>query len=78
MPGWFRLDRTEGQERALYVSAEEDTLRQQLTGWLVPAGIAVLVVGDSARPRSQGDFAEGRTTGVTTNWGAMLHRLAKA
>ncbi|WP_329447871.1 dsDNA nuclease domain-containing protein [Streptomyces sp. NBC_01426] len=40
MPDWFRLDRTAGQEHALYVAAEKDTLRQQLTGWLgdVPAG----------------------------------------
>ncbi|MDX3231871.1 hypothetical protein [Streptomyces sp. ME19-01-6] len=39
MPDWFRLDRTEGQEHALYVAAEKDTLRQQLTGWLADAGI---------------------------------------
>ncbi len=44
MPDWFRLDRTEGQEHALYVAAEKDTLRQQLTGWLADAGIPVLVV----------------------------------
>ncbi|MFJ9931460.1 hypothetical protein ACIRU5_36275 [Streptomyces misionensis] len=44
MPGWFRLDRTAGQEHALYVAAEKDTLRQQLTGWLADAGIPVLVV----------------------------------
>ncbi|MFF5257021.1 hypothetical protein ACFY4K_33990 [Streptomyces leeuwenhoekii] len=44
IPGWFRLDRTEGQEHALYVAAEKDTLRQQLTGWLADAGIPVLVV----------------------------------
>nr|WP_237492946.1 hypothetical protein [Streptomyces sp. YIM 132580] len=37
MPGWLRLDRTEGQEHALYVAAEKDTLRQQLTGWLAAA-----------------------------------------
>jgi hypothetical protein len=43
-PDWFRLDRTEGQEHALYVAAEKDTLRQQLTGWLEFAGIPVLVV----------------------------------
>ncbi|MGV9313586.1 hypothetical protein ACWDR0_15550 [Streptomyces sp. NPDC003691] len=47
MPGWFRLDRTEGQERALYVAAEKDTLRQQLTGWLDEAGIPVLVGSQS-------------------------------
>ncbi|MFJ9944954.1 hypothetical protein [Streptomyces erythrochromogenes] len=44
MPAWFRLDRTAGQEHALYVAAEKDTLRQQLTGWLEFAGIPVLVV----------------------------------
>ncbi len=44
MPGWFRLDRTGGQEHALYVAAEKDTLRQQLTEWLDEAGIPVLVV----------------------------------
>ncbi|MEV4873929.1 hypothetical protein [Streptomyces syringium] len=44
MPDWFRLDRTEGQEHALYVAAEKDTLRQQLTGWLSDLGIPVLVV----------------------------------
>lgn len=31
MPGWFRLDRTTGQKQALYVAAEKDTHRQQLT-----------------------------------------------
>ncbi|MGA5566633.1 hypothetical protein ACPCUV_36450 [Streptomyces platensis] len=44
MPDWFRLDRTAGQEHALYVAAEKDTLRQQLTGWLAEYGIPVLVV----------------------------------
>ncbi|MFF4324506.1 hypothetical protein [Streptomyces sp. NPDC001568] len=44
MPDWFRLDRTAGQEHALYVAAEKDTLRQQPTGWLEFAGIPVLVV----------------------------------
>ncbi|MFF5809772.1 hypothetical protein [Streptomyces sp. NPDC012746] len=44
MPAWFRLDRTTGQKKALYVAAEKDTLRQQLTGWLEFAGIPVLVV----------------------------------
>ncbi|MFE1877952.1 hypothetical protein ACFW9N_45160 [Streptomyces sp. NPDC059496] len=38
MPSWFRLDRTTGQKQALYVAAEKDTLRQQLTGWLEFAG----------------------------------------
>ncbi|MBK3646321.1 hypothetical protein [Streptomyces sp. MBT33] len=41
---WFSLDRTEGQEHALYVAAEKDTLRQLLTGWLAEYGIPVLVV----------------------------------
>ncbi|MGW4510288.1 hypothetical protein ACWENO_37200 [Streptomyces sp. NPDC004436] len=44
MPAWFCLDRTAGQEHALYVAAEKDPLRQQLTGWLEFAGIPVLVV----------------------------------
>lgn len=44
MPEWFRLDRTAGQQYALYVAAEKDTLRQQLTGWLAEYGIPVLVV----------------------------------
>ncbi|MFE2639522.1 hypothetical protein ACFXKF_32970 [Streptomyces scopuliridis] len=44
VPDWFRLDRTHGQEHALYVAAEKDTLRQLLTGWLAPFGIPVLVV----------------------------------
>ncbi|RSS85702.1 hypothetical protein EF919_37795, partial [Streptomyces sp. WAC02707] len=41
---WFALDRTRGQEYALYVAAEKDTLRQLLTGWLAEYGIPVLVV----------------------------------
>ncbi|MFC7261472.1 hypothetical protein [Streptomyces lutosisoli] len=44
MPQWFRLDRTRGQEWALYVAAEKDTLRQLLTDWLNEYGIPVLVV----------------------------------
>ncbi|MFG2774753.1 hypothetical protein [Streptomyces sp. NPDC048350] len=44
MPQWFRLDRTRGQEWALCVAAEKDTLRQLLTGWLAEYGIPVLVV----------------------------------
>ncbi|WP_215140877.1 hypothetical protein [Streptomyces sp. ISL-44] len=44
MPTWFRLDRSADQKQALYVAAEKDTLRQQLTGWLEFAGIPVLVV----------------------------------
>ncbi|MFI1018146.1 hypothetical protein [Streptomyces sp. NPDC020965] len=39
MPGWFRLDRAEGQTHDLHVAAEKDTLRQQLTGWLAETGI---------------------------------------
>lgn len=31
-PDWFGLDLTHGQSQALYVAAEKDTLRQQLTG----------------------------------------------
>jgi hypothetical protein len=41
---WYRFDRTEGQEHALYVAVEKDTLRQQLTGRLAEAGVPVLVV----------------------------------
>ncbi|MFE7948204.1 hypothetical protein [Streptomyces sp. NPDC057426] len=44
MPQWFRLDRTRGQEWALYVAAEKDQLRQLLTRWLAEYGIPVLVV----------------------------------
>ncbi|WP_051838755.1 hypothetical protein [Streptomyces sp. NRRL WC-3742] len=44
VPGWFRLDRTRGQEVALYVAAEKDTLRAQFTGWLDELGIPVIVV----------------------------------
>jgi len=44
VPDWFRLDRTRGQEQALYVAAEKDTLRLLLTGWLAELGIPVLVV----------------------------------
>ncbi|MER7828237.1 hypothetical protein ABTX85_37430 [Streptomyces sp. NPDC096097] len=29
MPGWFRLGRTKGRKHAVYVAAEDDTLRQQ-------------------------------------------------
>ncbi|MET9223550.1 hypothetical protein ABZX65_32975 [Streptomyces sp. NPDC003300] len=43
MPAWFGLDRTRAS-CALYVTAEKDTLRQLLTGWLAPYGIPVLVV----------------------------------
>ncbi|MFC9484606.1 hypothetical protein ACFTZM_00815 [Streptomyces hydrogenans] len=44
MAGWFRLDRTRGQQWAVYVVAEKDTLRQLLTRWLAEYGIPVLVV----------------------------------
>jgi hypothetical protein len=44
VPGWFRLDRTAGQEVALYVAAEKDTLRVMFTDWLTKFGIPVLVV----------------------------------
>ncbi|WP_395367032.1 hypothetical protein ACHGLA_36455 [Streptomyces sp. YH02] len=44
MPQWFRLDRTRGQQWALYMAAEKDTLRQLLTRWLAEYGIPVLVV----------------------------------
>ncbi|MDV5143270.1 hypothetical protein R1T08_02825 [Streptomyces sp. SBC-4] len=44
MPRWFRLDRTHGQEWAVYVAAEKDMLRQLLTRWLAEYGIPVLVV----------------------------------
>ncbi|MGW2183114.1 hypothetical protein ACWCXX_34680 [Streptomyces sp. NPDC001732] len=59
MPTWFRLDRTTGQKRALYIAAEKDTLRQRLTGWLEFAGIPVLVVrGFSSQ--SYADVVRGR------------------
>ncbi|MFE9888420.1 hypothetical protein [Streptomyces scopuliridis] len=44
VPGWFRLDRTRGQEHVVYVAAEKDTLRQLPTDWLADLGIPVLVV----------------------------------
>lgn len=40
----FGLDRTLGQEHALYVAAVTDTLRPLLAGWLGKYGIPVLVV----------------------------------
>ncbi|MFI1177822.1 hypothetical protein [Streptomyces melanogenes] len=63
MPQWFRLDRTRGQEWALYVAAEKDTLRQLLTGWLAEYGVPVLVVrgfgsqsyADVVRDRARSD-----------------------
>jgi hypothetical protein len=63
MPEWFRLDRTRGQEWALYVAAEKDTLRQLLTGWLAEYSIPVLVVrgfgsqsyADVVRDRARSD-----------------------
>ncbi|MFD9688449.1 hypothetical protein ACFWXO_22150 [Kitasatospora sp. NPDC059088] len=44
VPSWFRLDRTRGQQTALYVAVEKDTLRAQFTGWLDEFGIPVIVV----------------------------------
>ncbi|MEV7796952.1 hypothetical protein AB0O68_34095 [Streptomyces sp. NPDC087512] len=58
MPDWFRLDRIEGQEHALYVAAEKDTLRQQLTGWLADAGIPVRRFGS----QSYADVVHDRVT----------------
>ncbi|MGX1025535.1 hypothetical protein RKD38_000216 [Streptomyces ambofaciens] len=63
IPQQFRLDRTRGQEWALYVAAEKDTLRQLLTGWLAEYGIPVLVVrgfgsqsyADVVRDRARSD-----------------------
>ncbi|MGW0836579.1 hypothetical protein [Streptomyces prunicolor] len=62
VPDWFRLDRTEGQEHALYVAAEKDTLRQLLTGWLAPYGIPVLVVRGFGS-QSYVDVVRDRTAG---------------
>ncbi|MFH8470860.1 hypothetical protein [Streptomyces sp. NPDC017991] len=59
IPDWFRLDRTEGQEHALYVAAEKDTLRQQLTEWLDETGIPVLVVRGFGS-QSYADVVRGR------------------
>ncbi|MFJ8133362.1 hypothetical protein [Streptomyces hydrogenans] len=63
MVRWFRLDRTRGQQWAVYVVAEKDTLRQLLTRWLAEYGIPVLVVrgfgsqsyADVVRERVQAD-----------------------
>ena len=44
VPGLYRRDRTAGQDQALYVGVEKDTLRVQVTGWLAGYGIPVLVV----------------------------------
>ncbi|WP_160311128.1 hypothetical protein [Streptacidiphilus anmyonensis] len=44
MPQWFRLDRTRGQECALYLAAEKDTLRSMFTSWVEDLGIPVVVV----------------------------------
>lgn len=44
VPDWFRLDRTAGQEFALYVGVEKDTLRLQVLDWLDEFGVPVLVV----------------------------------
>ncbi|WP_186767891.1 hypothetical protein [Streptomyces qinzhouensis] len=65
MPGWFRLDRTQGQEYALYVAAEKDALRQQPAGWLDETGIPVLVVcGFGSPPYFAGDSRGGVETGA--------------
>ncbi|MCZ0210727.1 hypothetical protein OZK63_35645 [Streptomyces sp. UMAF16] len=61
MPDWFRLDRTAGQDHALYVAAERDTPRQQLTSWLAEAGIPVLVVRGFGS-RSYADVVDDRVT----------------
>lgn len=44
MPDWFRLDRTRGQEHALYLAAEKDTLRMMCTDVVFDLGVPVLVV----------------------------------
>ncbi|MFI5808355.1 hypothetical protein [Streptomyces sp. NPDC051561] len=56
---WFALDRTHGQQ-PLYVAAEKDSLRQQLTGWLKDTGIPVLVVRGFAS-QSYADVVRERT-----------------
>ncbi|MFI9788479.1 hypothetical protein ACIHEI_33945 [Kitasatospora sp. NPDC051984] len=43
-PALFRLDRTLGQQTALYIGAEKDSLRQMFTGWLADLGVPVVVV----------------------------------
>ncbi|MFE3142968.1 hypothetical protein [Streptomyces scopuliridis] len=52
VPDWFRLDRTRGQEHAVYVAAEKDTLRQLPTDWLADLGIPVLVSAASVASRT--------------------------
>lgn len=44
VPGWYRRDRTAGQDTALYVAVEKDTLRLQVLDWLDEFGVPVLVV----------------------------------
>lgn len=43
VPELFRLDRTRGQETALYLAAEKDTLRVMFTEWVRDFGIPVLI-----------------------------------
>lgn len=68
MPGWFRLDRTKGQEHALYVAAEKDTLRQQLTGWLADGGIPVLVVRGFGSQSTSSTTASPPTRATPCSW----------
>ncbi|WP_026316743.1 hypothetical protein [Actinokineospora enzanensis] len=44
VPSWYRRDRTTGQDTALYVAVEKDTLRLQVPDWLDDFGVPVLVV----------------------------------
>jgi hypothetical protein len=44
VPDLYRRDRTENQPTALYLAAEKDTLRAQITGWTVEYGLPVLVL----------------------------------
>ncbi|MFJ3637841.1 hypothetical protein [Streptomyces sp. NPDC090112] len=75
MPDWFRLDRTAGQEHVLYVAAEKDTLRQQLTGWLEFAGIPVLIVRGftpSPTPTSSATASPTNNAKPTLRWSFSL------
>ncbi|MFF5205729.1 hypothetical protein [Streptosporangium sp. NPDC000396] len=60
-PDWFRLDRTRGQEHAVYVAAEKDTLRLMFADWLADFGIPVLMVRGFAGQRSA-DVVRNRTS----------------
>lgn len=44
VPGWYRRDRTSGQAVAAYIGVEKDTLRLQVSDWVDPYGLPVLVV----------------------------------